>query len=83
MGAFALPMLGKITVETQHLETFRIALYFQPSVEDSSSTNLFPVGCPLAVHVVYSKEDGPVLPATRALNLPVRGVVREHVEFQG
>ena len=82
MGAFALSMLGKITVKTQHLVPFGISAVLEPSVQDSPSSHLFPMFRALSIHVVYSEKDGPVLPAARALNLPIRAVVREHIEFQ-
>lgn len=83
MGAFALPMLGKIAVEAQHLVSFRISAALEPSVQDSPSSYLFPMFRALAVHVVDPEKDWPVLSATGAAWVTVRAVVREHIEFQG
>jgi hypothetical protein len=75
-------MLGEVTVEAEDLKPWRVSAVLEPSMQDSPSSDLFPMLRPLSVHVINAEKDRPLLPATRALNLPVRAIVREHVEFQ-
>ena len=82
MGTFAFSVLGKITVETENLVPAGVSVILQPSMQNCAASHLFPMFRALSVHVVYSEKDWPRLAATGALNLPVRAVVREHVEFQ-
>jgi len=75
-------MLGKITVETQHLKSLRITILFQPSVEDSPSSYLFPMFRALSVHMVDSEKDRPRLAATGAAGVTVRAVVRQDFQLE-
>jgi len=74
MGTFALPMLSKITIETQHLVPFGIPVILQPSMQDSTSSHLLPMFRALSVHVVDSEKDWPRFAATGAAWIAVRAV---------
>ena len=82
MGAFALPMLGKITVETQHLVPFGVATLLEPSVQDGPSSYLFPMFRTLPVHMVYSEKDRPRLAATGAAWVTVWTVAPEDFQLE-
>ena len=76
MGAFPLPMLGKITIETQHLIPFGVSTVLEPLVHDSPTSYLFPMLRALSVHVVDPEKNRPVFATTGAAWVSVRAVGR-------
>jgi hypothetical protein len=82
MGALALPVLGEVTVKTQHLVPFWVSVLLQPSMQNCATSYLFPMPRALSVHVVYSKKDWPRLAATCAAWVTVRAIMRQDFQLE-